>query len=159
MKQSKDLSTTKRQPTSQAVQASDEKRKPEALATPRLSKTSNSRMETQMTYNTAPKGATTNYPDRPGYRGLTEPTRATSREAAKKVAGLAKSQSGRILAELKAVYPEGRSSEQIAAATGILVYSVRARMSGLLASGAVQETDERTKNDAGFAVTLWRAVL
>lgn len=160
MKQSKDLSRTKRQPTSQAVQASYEKRKPEALATPRLSKTSsNSRMETRMTYNTAPKGATTNYPDGPGYRGLRDPTRATSREAAKKVACLAKSQSGRILAALKAVYPEGRSSEQIAAATGILVYSVRARMSGLLAAGKVQETDEHTKNDAGFAVTLWRAVL
>jgi hypothetical protein len=98
------------------------------------------------------------YPNHPGYRGLTEASRATSREAADKIAPLAKTQAGKILAELLATYPDGRSSEQIAAATGILVYSVRARMSGLLAAGKVEQTDQRTKNGDGNNVVIWRAV-
>jgi hypothetical protein len=97
------------------------------------------------------------YPDHPGYRGLTEASRETSRAAADRIAPLAKTQAGKILAELLAVHPDGRSSEQIAQATGILVYSVRARMSGLLADGKVEQTDERTKNGDGNTVVIWRS--
>jgi DNA-directed RNA polymerase specialized sigma24 family protein len=98
------------------------------------------------------------YPSHPGSRGLTEATRETSREAADKIAPLAKTQSEKVLAELLDAFPEGRSSEQIAATTGIRVHSVRSRISGLFASGKVVLTDQRAKNGDGNSVVVWRAV-
>lgn len=97
------------------------------------------------------------YPSHPGSRGLTEATRETSREAADKIAPLAKTQSEKVLAELLDAFPEGRSSEQIAAATGIRVHSVRSRISGLFACGKVL-TNQRAKNGDGNSVVVWRAV-
>lgn len=107
-----------------------------------------------MDYITTTACASEHYPTAPGYR---DSAPDTSREAAQRIAPLARSQRGKILAALKEALPQGRSSEQIAAATGILVYSVRARMSELVAAGEVQETDERTTNEGGFTVALWRA--
>ncbi len=98
------------------------------------------------------------YPEHPGFRGRTEASKETSRAAADKIAPFAKTQAGKVLAELLAVFPEGRSSEQIAAATGIIVYSVRARIPGLVDAGKVEATNEKTKNGEGNTVMLWRAV-
>jgi hypothetical protein len=100
----------------------------------------------------------TSYPAHPGYRGLTEASRETSREAADNIAPVAKTHAAKVLSELKTVYPAGRSSEQIAAATGIRVHSVRSRISELLAAGNVEQTDQRAKNDDGISVVIWRAV-
>jgi hypothetical protein len=98
------------------------------------------------------------YPDHPGYRGLTKASRETSRETADKIAPIAKTQAAKVLAELKAIYPGARSSEQVAAATSITVHSVRSRMSELLASGKVEQAPERTKNGDGNTVVVWRSV-
>ena len=93
------------------------------------------------------------YPYHPGSRGTAE----TSREAADKIASVAKTQRTKVLAALLAVHPEGRSSDQIATATGISTYSVRSRVSELMAAGQVERTGDRTKNDGGRNVMLWRA--
>ena len=98
------------------------------------------------------------YPTNPGYRGLTEKSRETSRETAEKIAPAAKTQSEKVLCELVAAYPDGRSSEQIAAVTGISVHSVRSRMSGLFAAGKIEQTDQRARSDDGNRVMVWRAV-
>lgn len=98
------------------------------------------------------------YPESPGFRGLTERSRETSRAAADTIAKAAKSQAARILKALADAPPQGLSSDEVAIATGIRVYSVRARMSGLLAAGKVEQTDEHTKNGDGFSVVLWKAV-
>jgi hypothetical protein len=102
---------------------------------------------------------TQSYPNRPGYRGNTEGSRETSRDAATKVAPVAKTQRDKVLAALIEAYPEGRSSDQIADATGITRYSVRPRISELVAAGKVQATELRTRNGDGNQVVIWRAVL
>ena len=108
-----------------------------------------------MHYNSAPEGATTNYPDSPGYRRNSP---ETSREAAEAIAPMARNHRDQILAVIKTAYPESRSSDQIAAEIGLSPYSVRPRVSELLAGGKVERTDDRTKNSGGRTVMLWRAV-
>jgi DNA-directed RNA polymerase specialized sigma24 family protein len=131
------------------------KRKPEALTTPGLSEFHNHyRTGTQMQYQNAPQGATTTYPDHPGYRRNAP---ETSREAAEAIAPMARNHRDQILAVFKEAYPESRSSEQIAAAIGISAYNVRPRVSELVAGGKVERTDDRVKNQGGRSVVLWRA--
>jgi predicted ArsR family transcriptional regulator len=77
--------------------------------------------------------------------------------AADAVAPMARTHRAMVLAELQAAYPGGRSSEQIAEAMGISVYSVRSRVSELIAAGHVEETAQRTRNEAGRTVAIWRA--
>ena len=107
-----------------------------------------------MDYNTALEGATTNYPDSPGYRSNAP---ETSREAAEAIAPMARNHRAQVLAVLKDAYPESRSSDQIAYAIGLSPYSVRPRVSELQAAGKVERTDDRAKNDGGRSVVLWRA--
>ena len=64
-----------------------------------------------------------------------------------------------ILDAFKTVYPESRSSDQIATTLGISPYAVRPRVSELLAGGKVERTDDRIKNQRGRTVMLWRASL
>jgi predicted ArsR family transcriptional regulator len=94
------------------------------------------------------------YPNHPGHRGNSE----TSREAAEKVAPIARTHSAKTFAVLLAAYPEGRSADQVAEATGITRYSVRSRISELVAAGKVEATEQRTKNADGNRVVVWRAV-
>jgi predicted ArsR family transcriptional regulator len=108
-----------------------------------------------MHYNSAPSGATTNYPDGPGYRRNAP---ETSREAAEAIAPMARNHRDQILAVIKEAYPDSRSSDQIARAIGLSPYSVRPRVSELQAGGKVERTDDRTKNEGGRTVMLWRAV-
>jgi predicted ArsR family transcriptional regulator len=98
------------------------------------------------------------YPDHPGYLGRTETIKSTGREAAEKIAPLAKTIRTKVLAALKKAYPAGLSSDQIANEVGIIRYSVRSRISELVASGEVEPTDQRTKNGDGNSVVIWRAV-
>jgi predicted ArsR family transcriptional regulator len=105
-----------------------------------------------MEYSIRQQAASPAYPNHPGYRrNATE----TSREAAHVIAPMARNHCDQILAVFKAAYPESRSSDQIAAAIGISAYSVRPRVSELLAGGKVERTD--VKNDGGRTVMLWRA--
>jgi hypothetical protein len=85
-----------------------------------------------MEYSNAPQGATSSYPDHPGYRRNAP---ETSREAAEAIAPMARNHRDQILAVIKAAYPESRSSDQIATAIGLSPYSVRPRVSELLAGG------------------------
>ena len=107
-----------------------------------------------MEYSSAPQGATTTYPDSPGYRRNAP---ETSKAAAEAIAGRARNYRDQILSVFKAAYPEGRSSDQIAAATGLTCWSVRPRVSELVAGGKVERTDDRAKNDQGRTVMVWRA--
>jgi len=70
---------------------------------------------------------------------------------------MARNHREQILAVFKAAYPESRSSDQIANAIGLSVYSIRPRVSELVAAKKVEETTDRTMNDRGRTVTLWRA--
>lgn len=107
-----------------------------------------------MHHNNAPEGATANYPDSPGYRRNAP---ETSREAAEAVAPMARNHRDQILAVIKAAWPDSRSSDQIAAEIGLSPYSVRPRVSKLLAGGKIERTDDRIKNSGGRSVVLWRA--
>lgn len=107
-------------------------------------------MDRHIDYNTALEGATTNYPDSPGYRSNAP---ETSREAAEAIATMTLNHRAQVLAVLKDAYPESRSSDQIAYAIGLSPYSVRPRQ----AAGKVERTDDRAKNDGGRSVVLWRA--
>jgi predicted ArsR family transcriptional regulator len=107
-----------------------------------------------MHYNNAPLGATDSYPDHPGYRRNSP---ETSQEAADAIAPMARNHRDQILAVFKAAYPDSRSSEQIAEVIGISPYSVRPRVSELVAGGKVERTDDRVKNEGGRSVVLWRA--
>jgi predicted ArsR family transcriptional regulator len=69
---------------------------------------------------------------------------------------VAKNHRDKILAALKEA-PFGLNSEQIAGQVGLTRYAVRPRVSELFASGLVERSDERTKNDAARSVVLWRA--
>lgn len=108
-----------------------------------------------MEYSNASPGATPSYPDHPGYRRNAP---ETSREAADAIAPMARNHRDQILAVIKDAFPESRSSEQIAIAIGLSPYSVRPRVSELVAGGKVERTDDRVKNDGGRSVVLWRAV-
>jgi hypothetical protein len=104
------------------------------------------------------QNANASYPSHPGHRGRTEASRETSREAGEKIAPLAKTQANKVLNELLAAHPDGRSSEQIASVTGISVHSVRSRISELFAAGKIEQTDQRARSDDGNRVMVWRAV-
>jgi predicted ArsR family transcriptional regulator len=107
-----------------------------------------------MNYNTNAHSASDRYPESPGYRRNAP---ETSREAAEAVAPMARNYRDQILAVIKDAHPAGRSSDQIAKAIGLSPYSVRPRVSELQAAGKIERTDDRTKNDGGRFVVLWRA--
>ena len=106
-----------------------------------------------MEYTPAPYGASI-YPNSPGYRRNAP---ETSREAAEAIAPAARTLRDRVLTVLQSAYPDSRSSDQIAQAIGITHYSVRPRVSELVAGGKVERTDDRMKNEGGRTVVLWRA--
>jgi predicted ArsR family transcriptional regulator len=105
-----------------------------------------------MTYDVLQPQASGKYPNHPGSR---DNAPETSREAARTVVHVAKSHRAKIL---KALEGEtfGLSSEGIARKAGISKYSVRSRVSELVASGEVIETPFREKNDEGRSVVIWR---
>ena len=100
------------------------------------------------------RSASIRYPNHPGSRtGSPE----TSEEAANAIAPIARNHRDKILAHLKTVYPDARSSDQIAEAIGLTHYAVRSRVSELCAGDKVERTSHRTKNSNGRTVVLWRA--
>jgi predicted ArsR family transcriptional regulator len=94
------------------------------------------------------------YPRSPGFRD-----RDTSREAARAIAPLARTQRGRVLAALQRAYPNGLSSDEIAKHAGVNKYAVRSRVAELQAIDPpqVEATDARTKNETGMTAKIWRA--
>lgn len=107
-----------------------------------------------MEYTNGLRRASNSYPNYPGTRtGSPE----TSEEAAIAIAPKARSDRFKILRFLKAVHPTAHSSEQIADAIGVSLYAVRPRISELFADDKVERTNDRTKNENGRSVVLWRA--
>jgi predicted ArsR family transcriptional regulator len=106
-----------------------------------------------MDYSTSATRASDRYPSFPGSR---DNAPETSREAARIVFDIAKTHRDKVLEALKGeVF--GLSSEAIAGKLGLSRYAVRPRISELVASGEVIETQFRVKNDQGRNVVVWRA--
>jgi len=106
-----------------------------------------------MNYTTTQARASERYPNHPGSR---DNAPETSREAARTIVDIAKTHRGKILDVLKGE-TFGLSSEGIAGKVGLTKYSVRPRISELVASGEVIETPFREKNGEGRSVVIWRA--
>jgi predicted ArsR family transcriptional regulator len=106
-----------------------------------------------MTYTTTTARASTQYPNFPGSR---DNAPETSREAARTIVDVARTHRLKVLEALKGE-TFGLSSEAIAGKIGLTKYSVRPRISELVASGEVIETPFREKNSDGRSVVIWRA--
>jgi predicted ArsR family transcriptional regulator len=106
-----------------------------------------------MNYNFASPRASGKYPNYPGSK---DSAPETSRDAARTVVEIAKTHRDKILEALKGE-TFGLSSEGIAGKVGLTKYSVRPRISELVASGKVIETPFREKNSEGRNVVIWRA--
>lgn len=106
-----------------------------------------------MTYMTTAVQTSGKYPNHPGSR---DNAPETSREAARSVVDIAKSHRAKVLAALKGeVF--GLSSEGIAGKIGLTKYAVRPRISELVGTGEIIETQFREKNSEGRSVVIWRA--
>ena len=108
-----------------------------------------------MEYSRRLPSASIRYPNHPGFRtGSPE----TSEEAAIAIAPMARNHRDQVLSFLKKIYPAARSSDQIAEAIGLTHHGVRSRVSELFADDRIERTNDRTKNENGRTVVLWRAV-
>jgi predicted ArsR family transcriptional regulator len=108
-----------------------------------------------MSYNNRLPSASNRYPDFPGSRlGAPE----TSEDAANYIAPLARTHRAMILRYLQEIHPLCRSSEEIGAALGISRWAVRPRCSELYGSERIERSNDRTVNDGGRSVVMWRAV-
>lgn len=109
-----------------------------------------------MQYNSRLQSASLRYPNHPGSKtGSPE----TSEAAANAIAPLAKTHRDRILEYLQGIHPICRSSEQIAEAVGISRYAVRPRVSELYAGERIERSNNRSVNDGGRSVVLWKAAV
>jgi hypothetical protein len=106
-----------------------------------------------MNYQFALSRASGKYPNHPGSK---DSAPETSREAARTVVDIAKTHRSKILNALQGE-TFGLSSEGIAGKVGLTKYSVRPRISELVATGEVIETPFREKNSEGRSVVVWRA--
>lgn len=100
---------------------------------------------------------TPGYPARPGFK---EPT--TSRDAAEKVAPVAKTLRDQVLVALRAAWPEGLTADEVAAKLGKREFSIRPRLSELLKVRAIEPRAtkgivERRNNTSGMSAIVWVA--
>lgn len=90
------------------------------------------------------------YPDAPGWKG-----QDTSREAAIAIAPHAESLMVRVLVQLA----KGEATaDEIAAALGESVLSIRPRFSQLLAKRLIEPTGGRRANESGMKAKVWRVI-
>lgn len=101
-----------------------------------------------------PATAALRYPHAPGTKARAP---ATSREAARRIAPGAATLRTAVLAEFRAAYPAGKTHDEIAAALGRSILSVRPRCSELHAAGLIEQTPNRRRNDSGMSAAVWRA--
>lgn len=94
------------------------------------------------------------YPHSPGWKGEAE----TSREAAIAIAPIAKCLRDRVLNYFTMKSTRSFSAEVVSAALGVSIYSVRPRISELVAAKKLHPTGERVKNAAGHTTVMWRVV-
>jgi predicted ArsR family transcriptional regulator len=107
-----------------------------------------------MNYSFASPPASGKYPN---FHGARDNAPETSRDAAKTVVDIAKTHRDKILEALRGE-TFGLSSEGIAGKVGLTKYSVRPRISELVASGDVIVRPFREKNAEGRSAVIWRAV-
>jgi hypothetical protein len=89
------------------------------------------------------------YPRRPGARD-----RATSREAAAKIATIADTLRAKVLATIRA-NPEGLTADEVAKRIATSILSVRPRVSELVAGGNIKRSVTRRKNESGMSAAVW----
>lgn len=90
------------------------------------------------------------YPDAPGWKSAD-----TSRDAALAIAPHAESLMGRVLAQLG----KGEATaDEVAAALGESVLSIRPRFSQLLAKKLIAATGDRRANESGMKAKVWRVM-
>ncbi len=96
------------------------------------------------------------YPDRPGWK---EPT--TSRDAAEKVAPSARTLRQQVLAALQLAWPAGRTADEVAAALGKSILSIRPRLSELREAKEIMPAlleggaPLRRQNASGLSAIVW----
>jgi predicted ArsR family transcriptional regulator len=106
-------------------------------------------------YTTSLHSASNRYPNHPGSRnGSPE----TSEEAAAAIAPLARGHRAKILRHLQEIHPTACSSDQIADALELSPHAVRSRVSELYAGQKIERTNDRSTNENGRTVVLWKAV-
>lgn len=94
----------------------------------------------------------TRYPKAPGFKEGT-----TSREAAQNIAGRAAHIRGLVTNLYVDSYPAGFTADEAARLLRVSFLSIRPRVSELHASGMLDKTDERRKNESGQSASVWRA--
>lgn len=92
--------------------------------------------------------------------GFKEPT--TSRDAAERVAPIAKTLRAQVLAALRVEWPNGMTADEVAAKLGRREFSIRPRLSELLAMRAIQPLTikgivQRRDNVSGMSAIVWVA--
>jgi predicted ArsR family transcriptional regulator len=92
------------------------------------------------------------YPDAPGWK---EP--ATSRDAAKAVAGRTEHLRDRVLTAIRNAGPKGLTADEAASRIGETPFAVRPRLTELAKSKKIERTMERRKNASGVAAAVWRS--
>lgn len=92
------------------------------------------------------------YPAAPGYKAP-----GPSREAARRIAPVAKGVRGRVLQYFRECWPNGRTVDELTRELQISPFTARPRVSELHASGLIESTAARRPNESGHAATVWRA--
>jgi hypothetical protein len=92
------------------------------------------------------------YPSSPGWKST-----GASRDAARNIAGRARTVRDRVHNFLKDRYPSAYSADEIASQLGESVLTIRPRVSELGRSGEIEAATERRKNASGMSAHCWRA--
>ncbi|MGY0570669.1 DUF1376 domain-containing protein [Bradyrhizobium sp. RDM12] len=93
------------------------------------------------------------YPANPGWKASGD----TSQEAGERIAGHAKTVRGRVLGFLTKHHPRTFNADEIAAALGENILTVRPRVSELRRSDLIEPTADRRLNQSGMRATCCRA--
>lgn len=90
------------------------------------------------------------YPSRPGFKD-----RDTAREAAQKIATKAETLRESVYNTLR---KQNLTADEVAGRLGESVLSIRPRLSELVASGLIEWTGERRKNNSGMSAKVWTTI-
>ena len=89
------------------------------------------------------------YPDAPGFK-----VPGPSEQAAKAVAGIAKTLRSKVLSTIAAA-PHGLTADEVATKLNKSVLSVRPRVAELHRLGEIRQTGTRGKNVSGMTASVW----
>lgn len=97
------------------------------------------------------------YPDAPGFKEAT-----TSRDAAEKIAPIARTLRDQALQILRTAWPAGMTADEVAARMGKTEFSIRPRITELSKLRAIEKCNNkgavlRRDNSSGMSATVWVA--